>query len=168
MKNSEITAKYNHALGVYGMAGDNPTYSNYSTGSKINNPGYKERFIGALKRPDKALWRHKGKVATVIAEGGLIKYLSDLKGVASNALVESGLKIGKVITYPVRPEVLWPHIVDTSGQTPMSPNYVDNPVVSGLLNASKNPVVWGIALSIPPIAYAGYRAIKHFRNKAKK
>jgi hypothetical protein len=166
----ETNSKYKSALGAYGMTDNNLTSNNlnYSADSRVNNPTYRERFIGALKRPDKALWRHKGKVATAVAEGGLIKYLSDLKGVASNALVESGLKIGKVITYPVRPEIFWPHIVDTKGQIPMNPTYADNPLVSGLLNASKDPLFLGAVLIVPPALYAVYRTIEHFRNKANK
>jgi hypothetical protein len=152
-----------------------------------DNFRYAGRISGALKKVPSNLWRHKGKVMTGVAEAvevpAVIKYLSDLKGVASNALVEAGLKMGKVITYPVKPEIFhinlldwgskWAYIADTHGQLPMNPSYETNTLVSGLLNAAKDPVTSGIivgaAIAAPLIIYGVGRAVKHlYEGKDKK
>jgi len=116
------------------------------------------------------LRKHKAEAATAITEAVeapvAIKYLNDLRGVASNPLVENGLKAGKIITYPIKPEIFpWPHIADTRGQMPMDTSYVTDKVVSGILNAAKDPVVFGAAVTaavLTPLAvYGGYKAAKH-------
>lgn len=114
--------------------------------------------------------KHKVETATVIAESleapTSIAYINALKNVASNPLVENGLNMGKVIVYPIRPELLpWPHIVYTRGQMPMDMTYVTNEAVSNLLKLADNPATRGaitIAAAAAPFAvYAGYKMGKH-------
>lgn len=124
----------------------------------------------------RTLCRHKGEVATVVAEGLeapiATNYLTNLRNVASNPLVEIGLNIGKVIKYPFRPEIcsLAPHLVDTAGQTPMSPQFEANPTVSGILNLARNPMTLGIAfgaaIATPFFVYGVYRIYDHYHKRA--
>jgi hypothetical protein len=136
-----------------------------------NFPKYNVR---ALPR---TLCRHRGKVATVVAEGLeapiSINYLVNLRDVASDPLVAVGLNVGKVIKYPFRPEIcsLAPHLVDTAGQYQMSPQFETNPMVSGILNLSRNPMAFGIAfgaaIAAPFVVYGVYRIYDHYHKQAR-
>lgn len=155
---SSIDGSYSGAIKDYGMGETSCTKS-------LN---YSGNFSGAVKKVSNKLWNHKGKIAVALSEIPIGKYIIDAGNVASNVFVEAGLKMGKVVTYPVRPEVLpWPHLVDTRGQIQIEPMYVDNPIVSGVLNASKNPLAVGIALATPLIIYGGYRLIEHYKKGRK-
>jgi len=84
--------------------------------------------------------------------------------VASNALVEAGLKIGKVI-YPIKPELFgwppWPHIVDVRDQTPIEPLYETDTIAHAILSIGRDPVILGALALTPVIAYGAYRVWKH-------
>lgn len=168
----KISSRYQETLRDYDI-GD----IHYSTGSysNKNSTKYSERFREAVKNLPRTLWRHKGIVATAVADAVeaplSINYLENLRNVASNPVVGAGLKDGKVLSYPFRPE-LWslvPHLVNTAGQTQMSPQYETNTIVSGILNLSRDPVTFGIAvgtaIAAPWVVYGIYRAFNHHKNK---
>jgi len=172
LNQNKASSKYQETLKNYGMGDIHCSTGPYSN---KNSTKYSGRFNEAVKNLPRTLWRHKGKVATALAEAVeaplSINYLYNLRDVASDPLVEVGLNVGKVIKYPYRPELcsLVPHLVDTAGQTPMSIQFETNPIVSGILNLSRDPVVFsvavGTAIAAPFVVYGIYRAFNHYRNK---
>ena len=130
------------------------------------------RYSTPLGRVLNDVKRHKkGYFITALAEAGWLKYLYELRSVASDALVEAGLKMGKVIKYPIKPELFgwppWPHIVDIRGQTPIEPIYETNAIVHAILSIGRDPAILGALASIPIIVYGAYRVWKYKKGKKK-
>ena len=130
------------------------------------------RFSKKSSNPLRMVWndvkKHKlGYIGTSVAEGVWLKYLFDLRNVATNALVEEGLKrgFGQVIKYPIRVEIFWPRIVDVRGQTPMDPLYETDVVKYVFLSLARNPTALCGLATIPIIAYGVYRFWKYKRGK---
>jgi hypothetical protein len=108
----------------------------------------------------------KGYVLTVFSEFVLIGYLQALRYISGSALVESGLNIGKVIVYPIRPDVFpWPHLVYTRGNIPMEFEYSSDNLRFTFLSLGRNPIALTLIASAPIAAYLVYRAAKCVRKE---
>jgi hypothetical protein len=161
MKNNysiDPQTNYYDTLNAYNLQGESPN-------SKHREHKYLGKIGGALKRPDKALWRHKEKVATAIADLPIIKYVADARDIASNPLVEQGLKNGEIITYPFTVKLL-PWVHTEMSQLPMDRHY-DPSITANVLNALNNPIVAGLVILSPFITYLGYRGLKWAYNRRK-
>jgi hypothetical protein len=151
MKNNysiDPKTNYHDTLKAYNLQGESP-----------NSKHHEHKYLGKI---GEALNKHKGKVITAIAEAYSIPFFANLRNVATDALVEGKLKIGEVIKYPLRVDLLpLPHTVDVSGQIKISPTSEYIPVVYELLKyVGSNPVVTIVAAASPLITYAGYRTVK--------
>lgn len=147
-----------------------PNLSDYS--QVYSNENKSRRFSRKSSNPLRMVLndmkKHKlGYIGTSVAEGVWLKYLFDLRNVATNGLVEEGLKrgFGQVIKYPIRVEIFWPRIVDVRSQMPMNPLYETDVVKYVFLSLARNPVALCGLATIPIIAYGVYRFWKYKRGK---
>jgi len=165
------------------LQGENPikSYENNSSVkknvtyvSKNNSTRYFGKFTGTLGDLAKAAWKHKGKIVTGLVEGLGLLYANALGHVASNPYVENGLNIGKIIKYPVRPEIgFLPHLVELSRQPGLDPIYeTETDLVKYFFlkyigQACKDPGVMILLASIPVGLYGLYRLWKHYKGDGK-
>lgn len=125
------------------------------------------QIINVLGLLWKDLRRHfKGYIVLLVVEAILIKYLQALRDVISDSLVDIGLNGGKIIVYPLLPEVFpWPHIVYTSGNLPIDPLFVTDDLKYRILLIGKTPAALALIIATPIIIYGAFRILKHVTRK---